>query len=51
MRASMLALKTQVGRTQDSLEDDEVLNLNIQRFSSFLSYFLEEQNEKQSLVK
>ena len=47
MRAAILALKTQVSRTQDSLEDDEMLNLNIQRFSSYLAFFLEEQAEKQ----
>ena len=26
-------------------------NLNIQRFSSYLTFFMEEQSEKQSLVK
>ena len=51
MRAAIIALKTQVSRTQDSLEDEEVFNMNIQRFSSYLTFFMEEQGEKQSAAK
>ena len=47
----MIALKTQVDRTQIALEDDEVLNMNIQRFSSYLNYFMEQQREQKTVLR
>ena len=41
MSTAMQALKTQVDQTQVALEDDEMINMNIQRFSSYLNYFME----------
>jgi hypothetical protein len=42
LKDTLNKLKTQATAAGQSLDDQEVLNMNIQRFSSYLCYFLDQ---------
>ena len=42
LKDTLNKLKTQATAAGQSLDDQEVLNINIQRFSSYLCYFLDQ---------
>lgn len=47
----MHVLQASARSLQETEEDQEVLNMNIQRFSSYLNYFLGQEREKQSQLR